>query len=399
MNKNLIDSIKKGPNYFKKWRSENPKQKLDFSNANLSGLNLYDLDSRDDSQYYILDLSNSIFTNSNLEGAQLELIDLNNSDFSNANLKHCSFRKSNCSDCNFKGSILTNSSFHRSDISNSNFENSNLDNSDLTASSMDNINLKNVSLLDSDLPEFDSIDLEFGMDPFSILTSQNILTIQKNSLQYLKPKFAEILDILSTGYVIETWEFKDPQDKIIRKGKQKIDFRTELIKRGEYENYLNKINFLVNYFSQSIITEVVDLSSHINKELMNFLKNNPKEIHNIHWREFEVIIAELLSFFGWTVELTTPSKDGGYDIFGIYTDKSGINHHWIVECKKWSSENMVGVDVVRSLYGVKSDLKIGNALLATTSNFTQGAKDFKLSRYDLELKDYNNIIEWINHYK
>ena len=53
----------------------------------------------------------------------------------------------------------------------------------------------------------------------------------------------------------------------------------------------------------------------------------------------------------------------------------------------------------RSLFFVKGELKAANALLATTSYFTKGVKDYKASRYDLELKDFEGVIEWINEYK
>nr|WP_321486480.1 restriction endonuclease [uncultured Draconibacterium sp.] len=400
MKEELIEIIKKGPSFYKKWRAKNPNEELDFSNADLSGLNLYDLNIRDKEQYYILDLSGSNFSNSNLEGAVLRLINLENSDFSNANLINSSFAKSNCCNCKFNGSNLTKSSFARGKISNSNFENSILDYSDFTASEMLNLNLKNASLLNINLPEFNSFQFQdLGLDPFFLLTCQNILSIKKDSLELLKPKFSEILEILSKGYVVEHWKYYDAQNTFIGKSTRKVDFISDLIKDGKYDNFLSKVNFLVNYYSRPSITEISELSININKELIKFLKDNPGEIYNIHWREFEFIIAELLSFYGWKVEITSPSKDGGYDMIGIYKDMAGINHNWLIECKKWSKENMVGVDVVRSLYGVKSDLKFGNALLATTSNFTKGAKDFKLSRYDLELKDYNDIIDWIKQYR
>ncbi|WPD23102.1 MAG: restriction endonuclease [Candidatus Electrothrix scaldis] len=68
------------------------------------------------------------------------------------------------------------------------------------------------------------------------------------------------------------------------------------------------------------------------------------------------------------------------------------------ECKRHAKHRKVGVDIVRALYGVKHDLRVGNALLATTSNFTKGVYDFKASRYDLELRDFEGILKWLNEY-
>ena len=80
-------------------------------------------------------------------------------------------------------------------------------------------------------------------------------------------------------------------------------------------------------------------------------------------------------------------------------DISGVTTSWIIECKKYRKDRPVGVDIVRGLFGVKLDLKVANAMLATTSHFTKGVHDYKASRYDLELRDYEGILEWINEYR
>jgi len=39
------------------------------------------------------------------------------------------------------------------------------------------------------------------------------------------------------------------------------------------------------------------------------------------------------------------------------------------------------------------------AMLATTSDFTKGVHDFKTSRWDFRLRDFEGILEWINEYR
>ena len=68
-------------------------------------------------------------------------------------------------------------------------------------------------------------------------------------------------------------------------------------------------------------------------------------------------------------------------------------------CKKYAEHRKVGVDVARALYGVKSRMNVGMAMLATTSHFTKGVHELKASSYDLALRDYEGILEWINTYK
>ena len=70
-----------------------------------------------------------------------------------------------------------------------------------------------------------------------------------------------------------------------------------------------------------------------------------------------------------------------------------------IECKKYSAGRKVGVDIVRSLYGTAAVLEGANALLATTSYFSRDAKSLKASRYDLELRDFDDILQWVNEYR
>lgn len=41
----------------------------------------------------------------------------------------------------------------------------------------------------------------------------------------------------------------------------------------------------------------------------------------------------------------------------------------------------------------------GMMMLATTSHFSKGVHAFKASRYDVQLRDYEGFLEWINEYK
>ncbi|MBS1663376.1 MAG: pentapeptide repeat-containing protein [Bacteroidetes bacterium] len=142
---------------------------------------------------------------------------------------------------------------------------------------------------------------------------------------------------------------------------------------------------------------LIDDLSILQQAILIDIQRNPRNLRFLKGRLFEELVAELLSSYGWVVELTKKTRDGGYDIFAISKDISGLKSSWIIECKGW--ENKVGIDVVRALYGVKADLKVSNALLATTSEFSGDVLKYKASRYDLELKDYYGLLEWINTYK
>ena len=153
-----------------------------------------------------------------------------------------------------------------------------------------------------------------------------------------------------------------------------------------------------NYNTFDNSSKKLDLSiKEITLELKQYLRLNPKAMYDISPRKFEELICDILTNFGWEVELTSITKDGGYDIIGFNNLVGGIKSNWIIECKRYSPHRKVGVDIVRSICGVKDNIKMGNAMIVTTSSFTKGAHDLVKSRWDLELKDYDKINEWLRN--
>lgn len=72
------------------------------------------------------------------------------------------------------------------------------------------------------------------------------------------------------------------------------------------------------------------------------------------------------------------------------------NFLYVVECKKYSEHNKVGVNVLRSLYGVVQNEKVSSGIIVTSSYFTKNAISFYNNvRHQLQLNDYNNLQKWI----
>ena len=57
----------------------------------------------------------------------------------------------------------------------------------------------------------------------------------------------------------------------------------------------------------------------------------------------------------------------------------------------------VGIAEVREVWSVKWDSGFHQALIATTSSFTRGAKE-KAHEWNLELKDHDAIVNWCKDY-
>ncbi len=130
-----------------------------------------------------------------------------------------------------------------------------------------------------------------------------------------------------------------------------------------------------------LITEVpnqhlIETVRSLNIELIAHLKKHPEELYRIRPRQFEELIAEILASFGWNVDITPESHDGGYDIFAISKDSAGVTSSWIIECKKYNRNRKVGVDIVRTLYGIRNTLQVGGAMLARLSLFAAKFEKF-----------------------
>lgn len=141
------------------------------------------------------------------------------------------------------------------------------------------------------------------------------------------------------------------------------------------------------------------------QEVIAGLQADPGGVRDIDPRQFEEVVAELFRNAGYEVELTPRSKDGGKDIIAIQKNVIlGIETKLFVECKRYAEDNVVGVELVRGVYGVLNERDGPNkSVIVTTSRFTSGAKEFATektaSKYDLKLVDFDELTGWIRGYK
>lgn len=152
---------------------------------------------------------------------------------------------------------------------------------------------------------------------------------------------------------------------------------------------------LIPEIKEKITLDLVIANDRINR----YFAKNPNEIFKLTSREFENLIAGILYDLKYDVELTKSTRDGGFDIKAIKKDGLGPLLY-LVECKKYAPDRPVGIEVIRQLHSVKTSLQASKAVLVTTSYFTKDAKDLQRNLgYQLDLKDFNDIKEWLNPYK
>lgn len=196
----------------------------------------------------------------------------------------------------------------------------------------------------------------------------------------------------------------NPQ-RLIRGGYIVICKNTDALRKSAREQ--EGIQFWKEYFYKkgSITTDTSQLNLAIPLliDKFNQARSSLKEISTSDSRLFEELVAEIFSGFGYNVELTKMTRDGGKDIIAL-KKKNGIDDERVlIECKLRS--DTVSVDVVRSLIGVAFTEKIQptGIIVATLSTFSGDAEKLELgswvpTKLELDLKDYEDILAWVNEY-
>ena len=347
----LIDRLKQGHKKWGKWRSKNRHERPNLSRLNLSGLDLA-----------AYDLSDCDMQESNLCGA-----DLTWSNMTSANLSGAL-----CIGANFKGARLIGTDMRRTN---------------LTSANLVEVEFSNLYGL--------AADLTGAVLTHAILTPKTKAIIDGGFLE------------LASTIGLETVEFGEP-GALIKYLCDAFEYAHNIgfAEPQEWSRYVNEIVQRIRCL-QNVLSSTGDPPSllhetiiSINSQIIREFRNHPERLFQLTPRQFEELIAELLASFGWQVNLTAQTKDGGYDLFAISKDRIvGVETSWLIECKKYARNNPVRIDAVRSLYGARQLQPSCNLLFATTSFFTQDVYKFKSSTYDLTLKDYDGIIEWINAYR
>ena len=142
---------------------------------------------------------------------------------------------------------------------------------------------------------------------------------------------------------------------------------------------------------------LIQVVSLVDRELISRIHKNPEFLKTIDRRLFEKLVAELFNGFGYDVELTQQTRDGGKDIIAVR--RREVDVRYLIECKRPDPGNAVAVTAVRELYGVKVSDGATKAIIATTTHLSPDARLFvEKHRWELEAREYGAIQEWVAAY-
>jgi len=143
---------------------------------------------------------------------------------------------------------------------------------------------------------------------------------------------------------------------------------------------------------------IVTVTEDVWATVISTFARQPNLMYELGPRKFEELVAELLNRDGAEVTLTPPSRDGGRDIFAWLDTPLG-KALYLIECKRYGPANPVGVEIVRSVYGVVAEERATAGLIVTTSSFTKGAIAFRERvPNQLSLRAYSDLAGWLRRH-
>jgi hypothetical protein len=135
-------------------------------------------------------------------------------------------------------------------------------------------------------------------------------------------------------------------------------------------------------------------------EITREAKSNPALLRRISPREFELFLRNIFKGFGFEVELTAQTRDGGVDLLCM-SYAHGIPLKIAVEAKRYSEDRPISVELVRSFVGANQEIRANKLVYVTTSRYTRDA--VKYANLPgvvelLELKEFPDIVKWAQGY-
>ncbi len=131
----------------------------------------------------------------------------------------------------------------------------------------------------------------------------------------------------------------------------------------------------------------------LNSDLYEHFSKNSDQLTRLSWREFEMLVSELLQAQGFEAELGPGHTDGGVDIRLLQRDPIG-DILTLVQVKRYVN-NPIRLQAVQALHGAKEAEGADNSMFVTTSRYLRSATTFaSREKVQMELYVSDDVRKW-----
>ncbi len=131
--------------------------------------------------------------------------------------------------------------------------------------------------------------------------------------------------------------------------------------------------------------------------LLSRFQHRTCSLDDLNWRQFEVLVSELLESDGYEIELMSGTKDGGVDVVAVKDLGENGMFKALWQAKKYSTSRKVGISTIRELADVRNEHKASKGVIVTSSFLTSGAlQRIERDKYILGKVDRNDLKSWID---
>ncbi len=153
------------------------------------------------------------------------------------------------------------------------------------------------------------------------------------------------------------------------------------------------------------LIEVLETVKQLNLHVITYLKEHQSELHKLRWDVFEHLIGEFFASWGYSdVRLVGRDPTTSADIYAVKKmDPSGVPIRYFVEVKQ--VKGRIGVNVIDQVIGavLEERQRIGwhLGMIVSATGFTEFKKYSRphLEKIGIELRDYGDIVKWLQDYK
>lgn len=175
-----------------------------------------------------------------------------------------------------------------------------------------------------------------------------------------------------------------------------------LFPKVDFLKYFGELQVRDYNFFPETLPSTIEVYAEVPKieRIIGAICTDNQKLYEIHPDDMEELVAEMLHKEGWEIKLTKKTRDGGYDMLALQ-QIGGIEFKMIAEVKRWAKNRKVGVEIIRGFQSVIINKGVNKGVLFTSSSFTKDAKNYQneYAPHLMALKDYNDIIGWIENIK